>query len=75
VAIVLLTAKHTLLRIRALTEDYFRQTVKWVAISLLGFLIIAVTTGVPFHGTQGIMGGLIPWAMVAIIIGAGRVSR
>ena len=32
--------------------------------------VVAVTTGVPFGGAQGLAGGLIPWALAGVILGA-----
>ena len=76
VAIVLLIAWHGYRLIKSLEDSSYKRTLQILTIALLGFLVVVVTTGVRFNnGSWGIAGGLIPWAMAGLLMGARGSGR
>ncbi len=47
-----------------------KNTLIFIALGLLGFLVISVTTGVPLQGRTGLAAGLIPFALAGMLMGA-----
>lgn len=70
VVLTLTVAHHALRAIRTMTSGPYKNTLIFIALGLLGFLIISVTTGVPFQGRTGLAAGLIPFALAGMLMGA-----
>lgn len=71
-AIVLIVGRHTIRLLGSLDTSSYKRSLRLIAFSLVGFLIVAVTTGVPLLGGQGLAGALIPWALAGLLMGAGE---
>ncbi len=69
--VLTLTVGHRALRtIRTAPSGPYRNTLTFIALGLLGFLIVSATTGVPLQGRTGLAAGLVPFALAGMLMGA-----
>jgi O-antigen ligase len=74
--IVFLVGWHSYRAIRSLEDSHYKRALQIVALGLLGFIVVSLTTGMPFKGREeGLAAGLIPWALAGLLMGTRRASE